>query len=424
MQALLAYKRPSSLPGGGTDYGFEIRPMTCFNGFNQHNAFRTMTPCDSQFMSLILPQGNPALATTGYRDTGQAPWQFIALGWASELVTSKASFNEFWAQRDTISGMEWPAMALNREHVTGKYYDWNTDTNVPGKRERTPLEVELGDLLYTLSQRPKSAWNQDTFAASKAAWMIYGRNYFHYSLYDFVGAERPSGLAVAYLQVYRNMSRNMLSSNAALQAKARETSNLLFKFDTVQMRHNSPYKSYIPIISAMNHTGGDSDILSFAAGSALALQIMKFGTFSIGEFMQNSRPMTSEGLYNKGYQSQHLGNNIAARLRATNRQDPNLNFGRLSTMSTATARFAQYCDTQRIGTYGIDAYLREIENAGHALRRDVPDVVAMGRQIRELLGEFADLRVPPQPVVSPRIAGAASSFTQWAEQQAASNAVH
>lgn len=415
MLALLAYKRPNA-DGQGTDYGFEIRQMTCFNGLNVQNAFRTVTPITSTSLDLIIPQGLLRHAVTSDPSgVTQAPWQFMALGWAADQVTSKNTLDDFMTQMIHIQGMEWSGQVLNREHVTGKYYDWNLSSFTTGKRDRTPLEVELGNKLCEWEQTVTQGWPQAVLESSKIAYMLFGNNRFQYALYDFVGAERPSGLAVAYLQVYRNFARNILSASAPSAKRARDTTSLLFKLDQTSLRHTNNIKSYIPIISAMNHNGTDSDILSFVGGSSLALQIMKFGTFSIDKFMFNKTAMPVEGLYKKGAQTDSLHANIERALRNQGRLHPSFEISRLSRMATSLASFAQYCDVSRIADIGIDVYLRNIAQQGERLRTAIPDLNALRNDLPRVLSDFVDLRTQPSEV---RIAGAASGFLQWAEQTA------
>lgn len=415
MHALLAFRRPNPEVPLGFDVGFEIRQMTCFNGFNAPDAFRTVTPPTNDRLSLILVGGEPSAAF--YAGAGprysNRPWEFIALGWLSNVVSMQTNFESFSSQRARLTSQEWMAQILNREHITGHYRDWHQDRQVTGMRDRTPNEVFLGNLLHRLQQSAKSSWSQG-FDSNQIAWALQQRAGFHYSLYDFVGSERPSGLAVAYLQVYRNVSSAMFDPSTPSQSLVRQTRDLVLRLD--RSLSQSLYHSYIPVLSAMINNGSDSDIFSFASASALPLQIMKHGTFSIGEFMNNPAPMSREGRYVKGAQSTGLADKIRAAVTRSGQNVTDIGLARLGTIRTTLATFSSYCDVSRATTYGIDSFITGIESQFRALR-NLPDITELPTTIRTALAAFVDLRAPVAPTA--RVAGAANGFLQWAEQSAA-----
>lgn len=416
MHALLAFRRPNPEVPLGFDVGFELRQMTCFNGFNQQNAFRTVTPPRCQDLNLVLIGGQPSDAFYNGDATNHEarPWEFIALGWMSETVVTKANYTSFLeARRSLFSGLEWMGQILNREHITGSYKDWNTDTFVPGMRDRTPNEVFLGDLLARL-QRPSATGWSEGFETCKVAWALQGRANFHYSLYDFVGSERPSGLAVAYLQVYRNVSRVMLGTNRSQESLVTQTRDLCLQLDSTLSKRT--YHSFIPVLSAMINNGSDSDIFTFTTASALPLQILKYGTFSISEFMNNSIPMSREGKYVKGSQSSGLSSKIASATTRSGQQVPDIGLSQLSTMRSTLNTFSACCDVSRLQIYGVESFISVITNQFAALRR-MPNVAQLRVTLGNAVAGFNDLRAPIAPTA--RIAGAASGFLQWAEQSAA-----
>ena len=416
MYALLAYRRPNPDVPLGFDVGFELRQMTCFNGLNVSNAFRTVTPIRTQNLKLMLVGGQESAAFydgNGPADDQNRPWEFIALGWLSDYVPSKGTYTSFYGSRGSFRSLEWMGQILNREHVTGTYRDWNADRSVPGLRDRTPNEVFLGQILSNLQNSTSGSWS-DGFETNPVAWAFQARKSFHYSLYDFVGSERPSGLAVAYLQVYRNVSRAMFDTSEAQKRLVNQTRDLCMRLDSTLSK--ATYQSFVPILSAMINSGSDSDIFSFASASALPLQIMKHGTFSISEFMDNPAPMSREGRYVKGNQSSGLAEKIRVAVQRSGQNVPDIGLSRLGSMRQTLANFSAYCDTSRITDYGVENFISGIQQGFNTLRQ-LPNIQSMPTEIRAAINTFVDLRQPPTPAV--RTAGAASGFLQWAEQNAA-----
>lgn len=411
MQALLAYKRPNAQ--GTVDFGFEVRPMTCFNGFNMDNAFRTVTRIQTRQLALVLPQGRTQDARYFQEDDNEQPWEFMALGWMSD-VCKKNNYTGFLSQAHTFHSVEWCAQILNREHVTGMLFDHNSSRSVNGTRDRTPNELLLGNLLYLLGGTGEGQWAEG-FQTSPVSWAFQARSAFHYSLYDFVGSERPSGLAVAYLQVYRNCSKHILNANHKV---ACSVSNFVGRLDNSMGGIHSRYKSFIPIISAMTNAGSDSDIFSFSNAPALTLQIMKFGTFSIGKFMGNPAPMTREGRYAKGAQSSSLERKVNEAVRRNRVEVPTLNIGRLGAMRTMMNTLDQYCDHSRVINYGLGTYLDGIQNYINNMRRELQDPSTIITEIQGAFDAYRDLCTPVVTAPAPRVAGASRSFRQWAEETA------
>ena len=417
MQALLAYRRVNPEVPLGFDVGFEIRSMTCFNGFNTQNAFRTVTPAVSGELKLILPGGDHRQAIYSpdrSNDIQGRPWEFIALGWLNEIVTKKSTFATFIEQRTSLRGIEWACSILNREHILGRYEDWYLSQMVTGVRDRTPNEVFLGNILRTLGDTASDSWAEG-FETNPMAWAIQSHGEFQCILYDFVGSERPSGLAVAYLQVYRNVARTLAFTTGDESGTISRMVQTCMGFDR-NLTQNT-FKSFVPVMSAFINNGSDSDIFSFATAPALPLQIMKFGTFSIGDFMDNSVSMSVEGNYVKGHQSSGLATKIIDATVRSGQTVGDCGFSGLGNVTRVMATFASFAQPTRLTSYGAKAFIEGIQSQFAAIRQ-LPDMSTLPARVREAMRTFVDLRTPVVPQT--RTAGAASGFLQWAEQSAAS----
>lgn len=302
MQALIAYKHSTN----PDLVAIEIRQMTCFNGLNTSNAFATKNN-NASFDVTVLNRGtansceiNPPRPTTGQ-------WDVIGLGWLSHLATSSMSADNI--PQHMSGNREIVAMLLNLEHVTGQYLNNQSYVMATGTRERTPNEILIGRTVMALTVRsanPRGAfWKACQYNTS-----------YQRSLFDFVGSERPSGAAVAYLQVYRNTSNNL---TAPLSPKLSAANALLHHIDPRgALVAAGTFKSFIPLLSRLFNNGSDSDIFSFSETPYITLQGLHHGVFSLAPFFSDSRPMTQEGRYAKGSQSDSLRRNVVERATRLN----------------------------------------------------------------------------------------------------------
>lgn len=298
MRALLVFKKPSR-DNEGTLYRFERRDMGCFNGLNTTNAF-TPRMCDSRTL-------NSNVAIIEYR-SGRRPifvpqttddafnWQFMALGWITDFYADAAA-----AQRGN----------LPNDYAVSELVASETFSHDSSRRVLTTNERELKNLISSIE-------HIDFSAVVEHENMIFtilriNREFNNHMAMDLVGSERSSGLAVAYLQVFRNTSRNMsdiVGSNNSYQSQLR----LMFRKGLVNS-NGSPKIHYPGIVmSDLFNSGSDSDIFSFA-GPVVYNQAKVHGLFSLAPFFRDTRPMVEEGRYNKGGQSETLEQNANSRYR-------------------------------------------------------------------------------------------------------------
>lgn len=425
MKALVYHKASLRLADGsvGSLLMAQIRDFVCFNGFNVANAFTVGAGGDTDFILVVRPdgrpnlavsQGNGALSTGLGRITAQHPgcaigqWECVGIGWVHENVDQNLSW---WTS--AAQGRKYKeCLVLNQETGFPGYYDGTQDQWRPTKRERTPNEIYIGTALLDVQ---RGVALPDALRTSRMLRVLaYGYKVNHL-MTDFVGSERNSGLAVAYLQVFRNTSRMFMGSQSTAMAEMLNT-----------MRAAPGLESLIPFMSSLCHNGGDSDILSHVGPVALpvmAAQAAKWGVFSLAEFFGNNESMIREGRYNKGAQSDNLGRKLR-----TAKSHHNWPEATATAWQRLTESLRSLIDSGRgvealltmaqVHQRGIDDYRRRINEALDAMARIGTPLTARNN-LTELCNEHAvDFRAPvrPSPPVSQdtsRIDGASTGFAQW-----------
>lgn len=416
MQALLAYKRTV---GDHTQVGFEVRSMTCFNGFNVTNAFGTV---GNDRLDLVVDlNALGAAAAMQPRDAGNpnTPWVCIGMGWLSNIISGNYDVSRMLDSPIDYSGnREQLASMLNLEHVSKKMISPRTFGLVAGHREQTPNEILIAQALAQVSaldrdRIPHADFNRLAPCKMYAAVILNPRH--QRCLYDFVGSERSSGMAVAYLQVYRNASQHILNNN--IQAKLQSVSAMLFSLDPGAANTGFLFKSFIPILSQLFHAGGDSDIFSFAETPFVALQAMKYGTFSLNQYFSNPQSMLVEGRYAKGSQSLNLQQNVS---RAASARSLNPENHRIKVVELYKAQQVLASSFSATSFYlgSLANQKRTVMEAFDVARAISDNPAQAGVECRTILTGFVDLRVPVVPVVAAtaRSVGAAAGFQVWVAQ--------
>ena len=120
MQALIAYKRTV---GDHTQVGFEVRVMTCFNGFNVTNAFDHVRSTRLDLTVDLSVVGAQALKLGAEADSVGIQWECIGMGWLSNLINGNCDVSHMLDYPIDYSGnREHLASMLNAEHVTKKMF--------------------------------------------------------------------------------------------------------------------------------------------------------------------------------------------------------------------------------------------------------------------------------------------------------------
>ena len=366
MYAIVAFKRPSARYEGFYEVAFDIRDFGCFNGFNVADAF---TPNPSDYGNLyfdlwfdkvhqsgeirewttgVLPTLGDRIAMRGSpnaevgriadpntnRITG-APWECLGIGWMAYSVGSQVlpyiDPIENGRYRDTTTANgpyfglnsnsnpnnspNYAPPMLNRNTIWGRYYDPHTGGYQASRRDFTPNERFLERLFHSIESNGHT--NQQYFYRASRMWnaIAFSREY-RYMLFDMVGSERPSGLAVAYLQIYRNTCEKMSNGGAGLGARWTAGSKILMSMKQGHQPMRAGERRYnpwpmeldtMPVLSFLFHNGDDSDIVNFAEDWFIGYAI-KHGLLNCGHMFRDSRPMVEEGRYNKGGQADALCN--------------------------------------------------------------------------------------------------------------------
>lgn len=323
---------------------YELRSFTCFNGFNQANAFRFQSANRNLLLSIDAQDivvGNPIHSPTANQcqpSNGYGEWQCLGIGWL-QYNLSQATGN--------------PIADVSRG---GRYYDVNfcklmakerchTDNNmvIEGSRIRTLRELTPNERIlanigawfnqahlqgtdYEGTKRSILSATFNPNHVTSAAGMLLAymtQKVLRFTGFDFVGSERPSGLAIAYLQVYRNLCSEAAAGFTSWPAIGALTPALLLTHNVRLIRqgaNNTPVetrgiKSYVPLFSYLINHGSDSDILSYA-GSNVCSYMTAHGFWNNGGLFRNPNSMLIEGRYDKGGQSEALRDNFAELVRS------------------------------------------------------------------------------------------------------------
>lgn len=419
MKALVAYTR---LLNGQRHVGFEVRSMTCFNGFNSESAF-TPKPNSVIDVSVNLAYMGSEACTVRPSEARDTLWECIGMGWLSNNVVAGEAFSAMLSSPPNYAGnREQLTSMLNIEHITNRVISMSSYSWVSGTRVLTEHEVWIGDALAQLKAAAVGSIPQSEAIRLSGSLMycaVHLNQYHQWCLYDFVGSERPSGAAVSYLQVYRNTSQNILNVNN--NVKLQSVAALLACIDPGGQHYKTTFKSFMPILSNLFNAGGDSDIFSFADSPFVALQAMRFGTFSLSNFYLDSRPMTTEGRYAKGQQSIKLAEKVARAARERQLIPSNFTNGVKKAWEIQQAFVAAFSPLQFFSR-SLHRQSVDIESALAIARRDLPAPETVGVHLRASLVRMTDLNIPLVPVsptvteATARSAGAAAGFQVWVSQ--------
>lgn len=345
------------------------------------------------------------------------------MGWLSNNVIAGESFTAMMNNPPNFAGSrEQLTSMLNIEHITNRVISMSSYSWVAGTRVLTEHEGWIGDALAQLKAAAVTIIPQSEAIRLRGSFMycaVHLNPYHQWCLYDFVGSERPSGAAVSYLQVYRNTSQNILNVNNTV--KLQSVAALLACVDPGGQHYKTTFKSFMPILSNLFNAGGDSDIFSFADSPFVALQAMRFGTFSLSNFYLDSRPMTTEGRYAKGQQSLRLSEKVSRAARERQLLPSNFTNGVKKAWEIQQAFVAAFSPLQFF-TRSLHSQSVAIENALAVARRDLPSPETVGVQLRASLTRMTDLNIPLVPVsptvteAAARSAGAAAGFQVWVSQ--------
>lgn len=398
MRALLVFKKPGQ-EEGTTLYRFERRDMGCFNGLNTTNAF---TPRLLKSNSLnnnvaIIEKHDRNVRLIQRTEDETRDWEFMALGWMTDFYTDAAA-----ARRGNLP-IDYAA-----SHISCS----ETFSHQNSLRRLTPNEAELKALvgrIEALEFAFVADHNNLIFTVLRL-----NREFNNHMAVDFVGSERNTGMAVAYLQVFRNTSRNMSDSGGSQHTY---TAQLRMAYRIGLIDHNGNSKLRYPgiIMSNMFNHGSDSDIFSFA-GPVVHNQAKVHGLFSLEQFFRDTRPMVEEGRYNKGGQSDTLEANVAARYRELFGQyyrasEVNPVESILSGVRSLTS-LNDYFSVSYISAHGTSRALEQTtqlmsSNNVQNLQRNI-------LRLAEMPSGWHDIRTPSrQNVQREAVASTIAGFTQW-----------
>lgn len=453
MYALLLFHKQHE---GNNLWLFESRNMGCFNGLNSNNAFDFPK---SGSTNVVLSSGQQDLRgewTANSRgpaeglirqemDNSEAATLFnqselVALGWITEGYTQ--------AQPEQIanSGMFSHAIPSimayynTLEHIVGPYNPWSHNQEQT-RRDLTPNEHRAKNVLRLLHTIPLSTPNiiipnegltyeqavrvgHSALRNKLLATLCHSRRYYSNMLFDLVGSERPSGTAVAYLQVFRNVTRSYTTDWSTGNAQLRNAKEQLVKSCLNANAGGTHHKSVVCLLSQVYNHGSDSDILSFASNYILPFS-MRFGYFALQGFFGDTRSMVDTGRYVKGSQSANLQANFSTAMHpwmGTIGSESSFRefMNTLLTYTTNVTNFQMYCNIGRANrmVQSLDQFMSSVRQYAEPLFRI--DTANLAQDLTRLAGRFPDVRVAPHPESTEnRTQGAAAEFTQWQEAVAA-----
>lgn len=450
MKALTAHRRLVTDRNGNRKYllAIGVRGFACFNGFNESEAFRKKE--DTNLYIVTDEQGgfdgsNPtnyftvkANADAYCRDKTLGNWECVGIGWIYN--NSAPGVNApLQGQPNAPEAHKYDFIignALRREGFIARYYDaWNSGFKTT-TRELTPMEQYLSRVFSQFETENRANVPQEVQRASLFANAVQWNQTCAGCLYQFVGAERPSGQAVAYLQTFRNVSEMQYSGWVA--ANAPKYTALVLAANTF----NQGTESIFPLMDHLVNYGTDNAITCYA-GAGVMLHAMKYGFWSLREFFRDSRSMVTEGRYDKGSQSDVLCRNYRTRVQESRLQAvtemaefTGLKNGTASASTINPAARVTHQNIMSAARQGTLDRLIEVVSADiRALART--DVSNHVNAIIAAARRQPDVRVPPPapaPAPTPRApaqgaaqsatprnatAGAAQGFVQWT-----STAVH
>lgn len=453
MRALIAHRRLVTDSNGTQQYELAIgaRTFACFNGFNVEGAFHKQN--DPEMVSMVTDleghfnnriqdwKTNNAQRAEFVRGKTTGEWECVAIGWLYNGAIASGN--------GPMHGRQVPSTAhsydfvignaLRREGFMGRYYDeWN-GVYINSLRQLTPMETYLTRVFSGFEEENRHSVPLEVQNASAIAAAISHNAQFAGCLYQFVGSERPSGQAVAFLQTFRNVSE--VQYIGWIGANSMKYNLIVAAYNRIN--HQSGESIY-PLMDHLVNYGTDNAITCYA-GAGVILHGMRYGYWSLKEFFHNTSPMTVEGRYNKGAQSMNLS---AKYQREANRLNVSVNRAAtnvLDLLKNAVTQTPQ--DIGQLVTHehimrnagNIDGLIRTVTEHIRSVDRNnqIPNIA----RLIDLARVHGDARTPvappapppppapPAPVApqgaaqsaTPRntTAGAAIGFTQWT-----STAVH
>ena len=448
MRALIAHRRLVTTTNGAQVYELAIgaRNFACFNGFNVEGAFNKMN--DPEMVSMVTSldgsfRNNTSnwLCTNAQRTQWAqgktlGAWECVGIGWLYNGATANAGGPTANRQLPPNSHAYdfTVGNALRREGFMGRYYDaWN-GAYLQSIRQLTPMETYLSRVfsLFEIEdahQVPSGVQSQSAFAAA-----VHHNRSLAGCLYQFVGSERPSGQAVAFLQTFRNVSEVQYTGwNGSNQMKY----SLIVKAYSLISRDSGSTESIYPLMDHLVNYGTDNAITCYAGGGVM-LHGMKYGFWSLKEFFARPESMLREGRYNKGAQSTNLG---AIYSREAVHRGVVVDQGAVPLFTSLKNALTQHpVDIAQLVTYdqiigNAGNIARFIENITNKIRQvAASDQSGTVTRLIEVMRGHGDARRPPEPVAPPvaparatqgaaqsatprnTTAGAAMGFTQWTSQ--------
>lgn len=416
MYALLAHMRET--PEQTKQVVFSIRSMTCFNGFNTHNAFDFEAPvrslmctlsADLQFSGEYVdnPRNDAVRANPGY-----SQWECLGIGWLDYYT---------YAGEDVVARMA-RSPKIHERSITAVLNDARCSLR-GSSRVLTPNETILARIFEWFksnSQRTPEGGTGSMLRALKT--MVATR----YMAFDFVGSERPSGQAVAYLQVFRNLSQESYNGWTTLPGML----DLAPSLNNFRVG-NGRIKSLIPLLSCLFNHGSDSDILSFA-GTNVCSYMCQHGFWEHPELFSDPRSMLVEGRYNKGNQSARLQGKFEEMVHTARRNSGNTNlwptsgtnpFAQLKASINAVSALTQLMSRDQVNLrIGRESHQTQyLENLTHVIRTYwSSNPTLQVQQFREFLNTLPDVsRITAPTRTTPELPtdGAGVGFRQWVENE-------
>ena len=436
MRALIAHRRLVTATGGVRQYELAIgaRGFACFNGFNVEGAFNKqndvemihmVTGIEGQFSN----RTEDWLETTAKRNqfaSGKTlgPWECVGIGWIynGAQPSNLGPMNGRTLPPNAKSYDFTVGNALRREGFMGRYYDaWN-DAYLQSIRQLTPMETYLSRVFSMFEIEDRQQVPNSIQLASSFAAAVHWNNSSAGCLYQFVGSERPSGQAVAFLQTFRNVSEVQYSGwTGANQMKY----NLIVSAYNRISRTTSSTESIYPLMDHLVNYGTDNAITCYSSAGVM-LHGMKYGFWTLSEFFHNTASMVVEGRYNKGAQSNNLKSKYEVACRVLGITVDQGARGLFDTLKNATTQqppaleaMVSYENVMRhAANRTIDRLTTQLMDSIQSIARS--DQTVTVTRIVELMRTHGDARRPPSVATpAPRVAPVAPTApTQGAAQSA------
>lgn len=427
----------------------EIIQMGCFNGLNMTEAFVSQRAGGFRDLSIEIDEtGNPVAdesitANSFYARTyGAGASESTRMARAFDGYTAGAkqtigvgyiNYNSGGAQRTTAQMTPPPSNTntnqkadpyvgelLYREGFMSPYRSPVTGVTRPSLRVLTPNEQILSNCFSAFERQTRAFPDGFANTLSRVAITVTHNKAWRGALYQFVGSERPSGQAIAYLQAWRNCCEYSNNYGFAEVAGQRQTCQIIATnraWDNV---------SVIAVLSHLFNSGDDSDIITFAGNHYLSY-CTKVGYWNTTNLFRDQSSMLQEGRYNKGGQSSAIRDRLH-RLRSM--------ASRSEHHALWTVDLGKQLDTMR-ATYGAANrvaydtrmdYLAGFSTAGQTdknniLNRIRDNITAMWNanpqgNLQTFLTEAQRLPDLTIPVAATTPAQPATDFVQWQSQAA------